>query len=72
MENVKCTSNNHECSENLDICCQFCLRNYSPCTGKCSGCWDEAKENGYVVEPRVAAKPIARAVRKPDLPAPVA
>ncbi len=41
MKNIKCSISDHKCPEGLDTCCQFCSLNYSPCAGKCSGCWDE-------------------------------
>lgn len=52
MQNVKCTTSNtsKSCPENKDICCQFCTLNYSPCEGKCSGCWDQIAEIGYDVK----------------------
>jgi predicted ATP-dependent serine protease len=40
MLNVKCPHVRNTCPEELDVCCQFCKMNYSPCNGKCSGCWD--------------------------------
>lgn len=38
--NMKCSEIHFECPERLDMCCQFCEMNYSPCESKCSGCWD--------------------------------
>ena len=48
MQNVKCSLDNRQCPDGLDICCLFCRLNYAPCIGKCSGCWDDIPELGYV------------------------
>ncbi len=51
MENMKCSTSDHECPEGLDTCCQFCSLNYSPCAEKCSGCWDEiTTDRNYKVD----------------------
>lgn len=48
MQNVKCTLDSRRCIEGKDICCQFCILSYAPCLDKCSGCWDEVSEFGYM------------------------
>jgi hypothetical protein len=49
MLNIKCSHRRHECPEGLDVCCQFCEKNYSPCEGKCSGCWDVDQMTGISI-----------------------
>ena len=55
MQNVRCSVGNRECPEGLDTCCQFCELNYTPCSGKCDGCWnDESVEICYAIDDRIA------------------
>lgn len=62
MQNLKCISmDDRQCPDNFDICCQFCIRNYSPCVGKCSGCWDQLADIGYMseIDQALASEPVA-------------
>jgi len=65
MQNIKCSSDKtHQCPQGMDVCCQFCELNYTPCAGKCDGCWNELPMHGCAVE--------GRTVLAQDLPTPVA
>ncbi|HEY3375541.1 MAG TPA: hypothetical protein VGK02_10875 [Candidatus Aquicultor sp.] len=61
MENIKCSEHTHICPEKLDVCCQFCTRNYSPCEGKCSGCWDQIKITGPTIAMETPSAKIKKA-----------